>query len=467
MNTHKIWLVKVIGGLSLLAGLSCVSMKGYAQPPSSEIEREFKAAMSAQDKGDLETAKTKLLSLHRRHPGIFAVDESLGLVFVAQERYADALPYLQAAVHEQPGSDVAHANLGAAYFKLHRNQDALRELQRAEQIDPRNVATQQGLGEIYLEEGKPRQAADAFAAALKLKPDDADLQLNHATALVASGELDSAEQEIAAIPGADTNAAAQSLLGDIAEKKHDYQAAGKYYDRAMQLDPSEQSVWAFGAELLRHWTFDPAIQVFEAGVAKYPQSLRMKLALGAAYFGAAKYPNSIPVFADLLDAEPNNALYAEMLGIACTSVTESAKVRCSGLTHYAEAHPRDAKVSTYVASMLLTETATEDHTQLARKLLEQAIAADPKLADAYYEFGVLKQSQGDWAGSVAQLEKALALKPNLAQAHYRLALAYWRTGRKADGQAQMEMQRKYAKQQQEDLNHRLEQITTFIVDVHK
>ena len=49
------------------------------------MEREFQDAMAAQDKGDMEHAKSLLLELHSRHPGIFAVDESLGLLYVARE----------------------------------------------------------------------------------------------------------------------------------------------------------------------------------------------------------------------------------------------------------------------------------------------------------------------------------------------------------------------------------------------
>jgi hypothetical protein len=81
--------------------------------------------------------------------------------------------------------------------------------------------------------------------------------------------------------------------------------------------------------------------------------------------------------------------------------------------------------------------------------------------------GVFEQDRSNWPGSVPYLEKAIALKPDLAQAHYRLALAYWRAGRKQDGEVQMELLKKYSKQQQDDLDRRLRQITTFLVDVPK
>jgi regulator of sirC expression with transglutaminase-like and TPR domain len=78
--------------------------------------------------------------------------------------------------------------------------------------------------------------------------------------------------------------------------------------------------------------------------------------------------------------------------------------------------------------------------------------------------GVLKQNELDWQGSVGYLERAVALKPEDAQAHYHLALAYWRTGHRADGQREMELHRKYASQEKEQLDQRLRQITTFVVN---
>ncbi len=421
--------------------------------------------MTAQDSGDLGRAETILLGLHNKHPGLFAVDESLGLLYVAQEKYARAVPLLETAVREQPSSDIAHANLGAAYFKLHSNAEALNELEHAARLNPKNPATQQSLGELLLEAGKPKLAVEAYTSALKEKPDDLDLELSCATALVAAEDSVKAEEILMKFPGADRSSAAQTLLGEIDEKKGNFQQAVQHFSRAVELEPTEQNVWMLGVEFLRHWTFDAAIREFEAATVKFPKSTRMRLGLGAAYFGGAKYGAAIPVFADLLDADKNNALYAELLGMSCTSVTESAKPRCSGLPAYAEAHPGNARVATYAASMLLDGAATEDQLRLARKLLGYAIAADPRLPDAQYEIGMLKQSQGEWADSIANLETAVALRSEYAEAHYRLALAYWRTGRKQDGQTQMELQKKYSKQQQQDLDRRLRQITTFVVDM--
>jgi len=430
-------------------------------------ESEFQAAMTAEDQGDLERARSILVALHRSHPGLFAVDESLGLIYVAQERYREALPLLQCAVHEQPSSDVAHSNLGADLFKMRKPKEALDEFTTAARLNPKNAMTQQGLGELWLDDGQPRRAAEAFGAALDAKPNDPDLEMDLATALVASGNFDKAKAALDKVDGVEMLADAQALLGQIEEGRGNPVEAARHFDRAVQLEPSESNMWMLGVEYLRHWTFDSAIPEFQAGSERFPASLRMKLGLGAAYFGGEKYGESIPVFAGLLDVDKDNALYAELLGLACNAVTESAKSKCTSLLAYADAHPRDAKASSYAAAMLLTETADEHRIEEARKLLKNALVAAPNFANAQYEMGLLKQGEGDWKGSEVNLERAVSLKPDLAQAHYRLALAYWRSDRKQQAEEQMALQRQYAQQEQKDLDRRLHEITVFVVDAKK
>jgi tetratricopeptide (TPR) repeat protein len=456
-----------LGCLCAVAGLlQAQSATTSTGAKNTLIEREFQAAMAAEDKGDLDRAESLLVDLRAHHPGIFAVDESLGLLYAGRNKIAEALPVLDAAAREEPFSDVAHVNLGAAYFKLHRNQEALEEYERAAQLNPKNAKVQQGLGQLWLEAHKPERAAEAFAAALQQDPGNPDLLLNRATALEEAGLTGQASEILANLPGADQSAAAQSLLGDIDEKSGAFQKAVQDYIRAADLDPSETNTWVVGIEFLRHWTFDAAIREFEAGTAKFPQSARMRLGLGVAYYGNATYAKAISVFADLLDGDTGNGLYAELLGLSCTAVMQETKGRCSALLSYAKSHPGDAKVSVDAASTLVEGAATDEQVSLARKLLQSAIAANPKLAEAQYEMGVLMQNQGDWMGSISNLKAAVELKPSFSQAHYRLALAYWRSGGKQEGQAEMELAKKYRKQQQDDLDQRLRQITTFLVDAH-
>jgi len=434
-------------------------------PANSNLEREYQDAVAAQDRGELDRAETLLNDLHRKHPGIFAVDETLGLLLVQRNQIEEAVPLLQAAARESLDSSAAHANLGAAFYNLHRNREALIEFERAVQIDPQSLSAQVSLARIRMEEHQPRLAAEALAAALRIEPGNVDLILDRTKALIEAGGNTEAATALQSYPDSENSAAAQSLWGEIEEKNGAYLKAGKHFTRAVELDPSEANVWALGAELLRHWNFDAAIAELEPAVVKFPQSARMKLGLGAAYFGNANYPKAIPVFADLLNSDPGNGTYAEMLGLSCKVVMQEAKPRCSALLDYAQAHPGEALAATYAATFIVDGVGDEEQMKRAHQFLQNAISADPKLADAHFELGKWMQSESRWPESIPPLEAALRLKPNLAQAHYRLALAYWRGGRKQDAEREMDLQKKFSTQQKEDLDQRLRQITRFMVDV--
>ncbi len=434
---------------------------------TAAMEREFQAALAAQDKGDLDRAESLLRDLHLHHPGIFQVDETLGLLLVSRADIPGALPLLQAAAREQPSSDVAHANLGAAYYQLHRGQLALEEFERAVEINPRNTSAQESLGRISIENQKPEQAAKAFLAAQQLKPEDEDLKLDCITALLAANRLDDAQKMLSTVADSDQSARAQSLLGEADEKAGKFQQAGEHFARAVTLEPSEENAWQLAVEFLHHWTFDAAVAEFQAASVKFPDSTRLRLGLGAALYGDAKYAKAIPIFAGLLAGAPDNAMYAELLGISCNAPLSAGDPHCMALVDYAQAHPADARAATFAAGSLLTGNANEQNVTLARQLLLHAIAANPGMPEAQFQMGVVLQQSDDWKGSIPYLERAVKLKPDYAQAHYHLARAYWRVGRRQDGQVQMELQKKYARQEQDDLNKRLSQIATFGVEIQQ
>jgi tetratricopeptide (TPR) repeat protein len=454
---------------SMLALLFPACLTAFCQPAqhsSAAMEEEFQQAMAAEDRGDLEQAEALLSKFRAAHPGIFAVDESLGLLYVQRQDYARALPLLEAATHEDSASDVAHANLGAALYQLHRNQMAAAEFERAVQLNPANGQAQQSLGRVLMEMHKPADAAKALTSALALNPGDADLQLDCATALLAADRLEEAKRILSAFAAAENSSRAQSLLGELEEKRDSYHAAAEHYARAVQLEPSEENQWRLGVEFLRHWTFDAATRIFQGASAQFPQSVRLRTGLGAALFGDAQYAQAIPVFAGLLESEPDNAEYAGMLGVSCTTVMQEARPQCAVLVHYAETHPKDARASAYAAAFLLDQSDSQSQRPLARKLLDAALAADPKLPEAQFRMGKFLQDDQMWKESIPYLECAVELKPDYSTAHYRLARAYWRTGRKQDGDAQIELQKKFSRQEAEDLDRRLRQITRFVTENH-
>lgn len=420
------------------------------------------AALAAQDQGHNEQAETALRALARKYPANFDVVESLGVLYAEAGQFGSALPLFEKACALHGAPALAYANLGAADLKLHRNNDAVRALKHAAGLDAANAQTQSDLGQALMLTKQPKEAAAAFGRAAALTPADGDLSYNWGLALFDSGDPAAAAAVLAKLPDVDSSAPAQSLLGDICEQQKQYKEAAQHYQRAADLDPSEGNLYALGVEFLRHWTFPPAIKVFQFGVTKYPASTRMLAALGIARYSANDYPASIAIFSSLLDANPDNAFYADMLGHMCALLPSDSN-GCASLEPFAERHPNNPTAAAYAAASILHRASGAEDLKLARQLLDRALKVDPNLPEANYQSGVLYQQQGEWAESVAPLERAIAARQDFAKAHYRLALAWSHTGQHEKSQAEIALEQKYSEQQKDDLNARFRRITTFLV----
>jgi tetratricopeptide (TPR) repeat protein len=448
----------------LLGFLACGAFLCAAQPPSAASDDSlFQQAMSAMQSGSFARARSILIGLRARHPHDFPVDESLGLACAQLGDLKSALLSFQQAAQDDPGSAVGQANLGTAYLKLHQNALAVHALEASLRLDPSNASTQAALAQAYMLLHQPQKAVPAFQAALKLNPEDSGLLYNTALAEFQAGNAAQAEPLLARMPGLENSAEAQSLYGDVDESLGKYEDAAKYYANAARLDPSESNVFMLGIEFLRHWTFDPAIKEFEAGVQRFPKSTRMQVGLGVAYYGGSYYDKAIPVFAALLKKSPDNALYAELLGRDCTVLTEGIRPECASLVTFAERHPGNAIIATYAATSILHQPQSQQQLDTARSLLAHALRANPRMPQAQFAMGLLLQQEKQWSESIPRLETAIQLKPDYATAHYRLALAYNHNGDKQKAQEQIALELKYSKADRAEVENRLRSVTTFLV----
>jgi len=420
------------------------------------------AALDAYDQGQAAKAEPPLRDLAARYPRNYEANEALGGIYAEANDTARALPYLQRACTLAPRQALAHANLGAAYLKLDRHAEAVRELERASALDPHNGATQSNLGQALMLTAQPARAAKAFRIAVEAQPRDWDLHYNLALALYESGDAQQAATVLTKIPSEAMTDQTYLLAGDVDENIGDFRAAVMQYRAAAQANPSDVNLYRLTVEFLRHWTWDEAIKIAEYGARQYPASAHFKAAEGIALYGNSKYPEAAETFSSLLAADPDNAMYADLLGRSCSLIVEGPSA-CKGLEEFGDKHPENARVATYVATAMLHRPTSEQDTGKIEKLLRQAIATDPMLTEAYYQLGVLEQQRLQWKESTTALEKAVELRPSYAEAHYRLSRAYSHLGMREDAQKQIALQQQYVQQEKDNLNARMQDVMTFLV----
>ncbi len=460
--------MKVVSGTALAASL--LLTPSFAQAPNhakavlpASAQEDLKTALDLYDQGNLSAAEPRLIELTRRYPSSFEAEEALGSIYAEQNDLPHALPYLRRASTLEPSQAIAHANLGAAYLKSGKTREAVTELRVAARLDSENASTQSNLGQALMALGQPAAAVPAFTIAARLDPSNPALHYNLALALYDSGALKPAAAALLAISPDSTSVEADSLAGEIAEKLGDYRAAILHLQSAAQKDPSDANLYALTIELLRHWNWEEALKIATFGAARYPASNHFIVAEGIAQYGAAQYPESAKIFSRLLAASPDNAFYADLLGRSCSQLAEDTSVDCRGLLAFAEHHPGNATISTFAAMSLLHRSSAEQDPARIAGLLNAAIAADPKLADAYFQMAILDQNQLRWKESATLLEKAIALRPTYPEAHYRLSRAYVHLGMKSEAEQQIALQQKYMQQAKDTMNTHLQEVVTFLL----
>ena len=430
---------------------------------SSADQAALKRALEAYDQGDLKTSEPLLFDLASRFPGSYQANEALGSLYAESERTDAALPYLRRACTVAPREAIAHANLGAAFLKLNQPDAAIPELRTSLKLDPKSAATQSNLGQALMLKVRPAEAARAFSAAAALQSSDATVEYNLALALFDAGSFKEAKAAIEHIPAADANDQTDALAGDIAEKLGDFQQAIANYQAAAKLNPSDANLYALTLELMRHWTWDEAVTMADFGTSRYPASTHFEVVKGIAQFGGQHYPEAVVTFSNLLQKEPENALYADLLGRSCSAIEEDASAQCNGLSEFAHRHPGNAQAATFAAVSLLHRPSAEQDKAEVKRLLDQAIAADPNLPEAHFQLAVLEQSQTQWKESIAPLKRAIELRPSYPEAHYRLSRAYAHLGMKEEAQQEIVLQQKYTQQAKDNVNAHLQEVVTFLV----
>jgi len=207
------------------------------------------------------------------------------------------------------------------------------------------------------------------------------------------------------------------------------------------------------------------VQVFEEGTKRFPNSPRLMVGLGMAYYARGNYDDAVKTFLKGADLDPNDARCYQFLSRAYDSSPSQANEVIERFRRFAELQPGNGRAQYYYAMSLWKGKRAQDPSldlgQIG-SLLAKAIAADPKLPEAHLQLGNLTADQGKFAEAIPKYQRALELDNDLADAHYRLAQAYVRTGQKDKAQEQFGTYQKLREQHLADLDKQRAEIRQFV-----
>lgn len=154
-------------------------------------------------------------------------------------RHAEALESFDRALVVSPQTPVLHYNRGNALMSLGRHEEAIRSFDTVIRMDPRSAEAWNNRGNAELELGRAEASLQSFGRAIALDPEFVDAHANRGNALL---ELDRPRDAIEdfsiAISGEPDNAAAHNGMGMALQRTGAYDAAHRYFGKALEFDPS-------------------------------------------------------------------------------------------------------------------------------------------------------------------------------------------------------------------------------------
>lgn len=237
------------------------------------------------------------------------------------------------------------------------------------------------------------------------------------------------------------------------------------YQRAAETNPSESNFFDWGAELLVHHAVEPAIEVFTKGNRLFPDSARMLVGLGVAWYARGSYEQAamrLCQASDLNPGDPNPYLFLGKIQSVETAQSEGLVER---LQRFARLQPENALANYYYALSLWKQRKNLDDAQAVvqvESLLQKSVRLDPKLGAAYLQLGILHSDRKDFPQAISAYQKAIEASPRLEEAHYRLAQAYRRTGEQLKAQQELQLYNQLSKQTAEEVERERHEVQQFV-----
>jgi tetratricopeptide (TPR) repeat protein len=433
--------------------------------PNATFDQQFQSAVAQYDSGRFSEAATALESLLRALPDSFEVHELLGLTYSAQSQDAKASPHLERAVRLKPDSASARMNLAINLAQLGKLQPAETEFKKALDLEPQNYDANHNLAELYIRAGKVPAATPYLERAQRINPAAQDNGYDLALAYIMASHLADARQLLQTLLKQKDSAELHNLLGEVEEKDGKFVEAANQYELAAHLDPSESNLFDWGSELLLHRTLDPAVTVFQNAAARYPDSPRLAIGLGIAYYSRGNYDAAVKSLLHAADLSPADPRVYPFLSRAYDSSPSQADEVIARFRRFAEQQPANGRAQFYYAMSLWKGKRAQDPNfdpaQISA-LLKKSIALDPSLAEAHLQLGNLDSDQQKYAEAIPEYQRALELNSDLADAHYRLGQAYVHTGDTDRAQDQLQQYQKIREQHLADLEKQRAEVRQFI-----
>jgi serine/threonine-protein kinase len=177
-----------------------------------------------------------------------------------------------------------HATLGSVYRATGKHAEAVAELNHALQLAPNSDEFYRRLGGVYSDSGNVAESLDAYQKAIKLNPYYWVNQNALGIAYSRFGEYDKALQAFQQVSVLEPDiVAGYENVGNMYLQKGKYQESIPYFQRALQIQPFFSTYSNLGTSYFFLKQYSNAVEMFEKAAALNPNDTVMIVNLADAY----------------------------------------------------------------------------------------------------------------------------------------------------------------------------------------
>ncbi len=246
---------------------------------------------------------------------------------------------------------------------------------------------------------------------------------------VDAGQYESAKALLTSMSEHQDRAELHSILGKAETAEKDYKGAALEYQKAAESEPSEENIFAFGMSLF-HLDHNSAITILRYGIQKYPDSIKLRVALGTVLYADGKALEGAQLLCEAQELNPSDPHPMELLA-ETEIVPQALAPRITSLL--AALHKRYGNDGLILFDYTMVQSGrwSTDKDSVPPHFtdsLEEALRLNPRLPQAYYQLSLVAAQRRQYNEEIRLLKRAITLDPNKDEYHYRLAFAYRKSG---------------------------------------
>jgi tetratricopeptide (TPR) repeat protein len=305
-----------------------------------------------------------------------------------------------------PKSSAAYINLGVTYMRERRWDDALTELHRAEALSPNVPGIYLNIGLAYYRKSDFDAAIKPFTETLKLQPNSLQASYLLGLCYFFTNRYKAAAETLTPLwEQESSNLNYLYVLSIAASKSSNAPLQKQAFDRMIAIGQNtpEFHLYVGKAWLAGHNT-DQALEQFQAAAALKPNLPLVHYFLGRTYLERYAYPEAEAELKKDAAIEPDFAYNYEELGLLYVKLNEPEKAEAS--FRQAIEHNREL-VNSYFGLAKLYRDASRY--QEALEMLDRAEALAPQSASVHYMRGQVLNHLGQRAQSRQEFDTASKL----------------------------------------------------------